>query len=209
MTMAMHVVRQGDHLASIAQRYGVSLAEIWDHPNNAGLREERGEGNILEAGDVLFVPDVEAELLDVSKGQTNAFIARVPLVPIRIRLVDEDNAPLSGKAFRVDGPATPIEGTTDGDGVAEFEVPMTLRVVALRLVDLGRVWPIKVAYLDPVTSDSGVRSRLRNMGYLRGSDDPETDTANALRSFQQAEGLEVTGEVDEEVREALVRRHGS
>ena len=205
----MHVVRQGEFLDLIAWRHGVAADQIWQHPANEAVRAERGEGNVLHPGDVLFVPDAEQDRLPLRKGQTNAFLARIPTVQLRVRVTDE-NGPIAGEAFTVEGgDREPVNGSTDGDGVAEFEAPMNSPDLVLRLPGRSRVFRVAVGHLDPVTEESGVDARLRQLGHLRPGDDPERDRSEAVRSFQAQEGLEATGETDDATRAALLERHGS
>jgi N-acetylmuramoyl-L-alanine amidase len=64
--------------------------------------------------------------------------------------------------------------------------------------------------LDPITELSGIRARLQHLGYLRGPVDGASDagTERALRAFQEAQGLEVTGVVDDATRDRLREAHG-
>ena len=52
-----HVVQAGEYLALIASRYGVTVAEIWQHPHNEEHRRKRGSPDRLFPGDVLFIPN--------------------------------------------------------------------------------------------------------------------------------------------------------
>jgi hypothetical protein len=61
---------------------------------------------------------------------------------------------------------------------------------------------LKFGSLDPVETDTGVSGRLVNLGY--GSDDPK----EAIKAFQQKQGLPVTGEVDDATRSALKDQFG-
>ena len=52
-----HVVTQGEHLSQIAKRYGFRDSRtVWDHPDNAALRERRPSPNVLLPGDVIQIP---------------------------------------------------------------------------------------------------------------------------------------------------------
>jgi len=48
-----HLVRPGDCIASLAATCGVSVATIWDHPDNAALRQRRASPHQLMPGDVV------------------------------------------------------------------------------------------------------------------------------------------------------------
>ena len=73
--------------------------------------------------------------------------------------------------------------------------------------------------MDPIDEPSGVRKRLRHLGYhcdpLRpeGPDSPEEALAaldrSAIQAFQQDHQIAPTGEIDDATRAALVEAHGS
>jgi N-acetylmuramoyl-L-alanine amidase len=60
-----HTVRSGDCISSIAYEHGLFWKTVWEHPDNAELKEKRGTGFQLQPGDVVVVPD--KRLLEVSK----------------------------------------------------------------------------------------------------------------------------------------------
>src|SRR5690606_17426642 len=52
-----HRVAQGECLSTIAHRFGLeSWKVLWDHPENAPLRERRKSPHVLLPGDVVAVP---------------------------------------------------------------------------------------------------------------------------------------------------------
>ena len=51
--MPQYTVRQGDSIASIAFDHGFRWETIWQHPNNAGIRELRENPYVLHPGDEL------------------------------------------------------------------------------------------------------------------------------------------------------------
>ncbi len=75
----------------------------------------------------------------------------------------------------------------------------------------GLTQRLKVGYLDPVNSKSGILQRLKNMGYVPdGSSDSESNLLHsALLAFQRAKNLSRTGELDEATRQQLAQIHGS
>ncbi len=211
--MRTYVVRQGDYLSRIAHALGVDARVIWDHPRNAALRAARPNPEILHPGDVLHVPAPEGGR-PVRPGTSNRYRGAPPTVPLRLRLRDDAGAALAGAPFVVRGADAEIRGTTDGDGVARFEVPVTARRVSLELCDLGRTYVVSVGEMDPVSEPSGVWKRLRHLGYL-GSRHIGPGGAHggplsrALHRFQVDAGLEGTGRIDQATRDALVAAHGS
>ena len=53
-----YTVRQGDYLSKISSENGFfDHTIIWNHPNNAELKEKRQNPSVLYPGDQLFIPD--------------------------------------------------------------------------------------------------------------------------------------------------------
>lgn len=211
--MRTHVVRQGDHLERIAWEGGVSARSVQELEENAHLRERR-DPNVLEPGDVVYLPDRRPPELTVTKSTTNKFVARLPRSRIEMTLRGPSGA-LSGAAFTVEGvPGPPIEGTTDGEGVARFDLPIHAEHAEVVVAEHCLRFRVRVGHLDPPETESGVFARLHQMGYLAGGppgEDIRSAAAleRAVRAFQTDRGIEATGELDQETRDALVERHGS
>ncbi len=55
--MQPYVIRQGDHLAHLAHKFGFDPQAVWQDGSNDELREARPDPNILCPGDVLYIPD--------------------------------------------------------------------------------------------------------------------------------------------------------
>jgi peptidoglycan hydrolase-like protein with peptidoglycan-binding domain len=70
---------------------------------------------------------------------------------------------------------------------------------------------LKIGHLDPHDDPTGIQQRLRSLGYYFGAVDGELGgvTAAALRRFQTANGLEVSGEADDATVSALRDAYGS
>jgi len=69
-----------------------------------------------------------------------------------------------------------------------------------------------VGEMDPIDEATGVTKRLRHLGFgddrlvsCAGDDELLRD---AIATFQQAQGLTVTGELDEVTKGALMKSHG-
>jgi hypothetical protein len=205
-----YVIRQGDYLTALAFRFGFDAQEVWGSADNEGLRARRPNPELLAPGDVLRIPDAPREGARVRIGTTNRYRARVPGVPIVLRLEDRGQ-PLADEPYRVEGLGAPREGRSGADGVVRFEVPATVREVRVVLPRRQAVVPVRVGHLDPIEERSGVRQRLEHLGYyfdMAGEPTRETD-AVALRRFQRDRGLAATGELDDETRRALAEAHGS
>jgi peptidoglycan hydrolase-like protein with peptidoglycan-binding domain len=95
----------------------------------------------------------------------------------------------------------------------EQKLPADITQAEVTIGELTRT--ILIGHLNPLedTDDeglSGAQARLLNLGYYAGEVDGEMGprTQAALRAFQEAHGLEVTGELDDETTSKLVEEHG-
>lgn len=214
--MKPYVVRQGDYLTRLAHTGGFDPERVWGDAKNADLKSARADPDILQAGDILHVPEPETKWLKLTRGEEHEYEARVPVVKVSV-VVKEDGELLAGARYTVDGVGDDEEKVTDGDGLASFEVPLHTREAIVRFTESGAVLRVGVGGLDPISTDSGVRMRLEHLGFLGGSapgQDPyegggKRQLAAALAAFQAAQKLTVTGEADEATRDALVAAHGS
>jgi hypothetical protein len=165
--------------------------------------------NQLVAGDLLYVPDETSPLPFYACGQENHYRARIPYAEVVVELHDESGAPLRATAYRVVGAGVDLSGRTDGAGVLRCRVPVSTRMVTVSLLASGAMLEWWVGDLDPIDTDAGVRQRLTNLGFLHPEPDVLEDdvTASAIRWFQRAESLEVTGMIDTATRERLGVRY--
>ncbi|MFO0607883.1 MAG: peptidoglycan-binding domain-containing protein [Polyangiales bacterium] len=199
-----HTVGQGESVESVAYRAGHRWQTVWEHPSNTPLRELRRSPHVLLPGDRVFVPPLERKAVDADTTRRHRF--RCENVPSRLRLrfsiggAARANAPY---VLTVDGVRS--EGSTDGDGRIDVPVhPLAGRAVLEFLDEPGRtarrVFDLNLRHLDPSAEASGARSRLRHNGYDARNDDRARD---ALRSFQERNGLPPTGELDAATQDAL------
>ena len=106
------------------------------------------------------------------------------------------------------------KGETDGDGRIEIVIPANAKRGELT-IDPGNeneaIYQLKLGRLQPLSEISGVKIRLRNLGFDCG-DTNENETpslAAALKAFQEKNGLEQTGELDGATRAKLKQIHES
>jgi N-acetylmuramoyl-L-alanine amidase len=221
--MRAYVVQQGDHLAGIAARLGFDAETCWNDEQNRELREQRGDPQVLAAGDVLYVPEPEGRGVSIRPRATNRYSARPPKVRVRVRMRTAEGA-LANAECRIVGDGPPRTATTDGDGNLELEVAATAREVRVQASGRRVDAVLRIGHLDPLDQDSGVVQRLTNLGYLapieeyRYADDDGTHTsadgrrrrvAFALAAFQRDRGIEQTGAADDATRDALREAHGA
>jgi len=210
-------VKQGDCLSSIAKKYGFpDYKVIWDDGANAELKKKRNNPNILFPGDVVVIPDIDLKQIDKSTEQKHNFVLDVETVKLQLIVKDDDGKPYSNCKYdlRIDGKE--FNGTTDGSGKLVQEIPAdsvsgevalysndgeSENIIALLKIELG--------HLDPIAEATGVQARLNNLGFFCGKVDgiigPMTE--EALKAFQQKNGLSVTGSADQATRDKLAQLH--
>ena len=205
-----HVVQQGEHLSDLAARFGFDANAVWQDARNDDLRSRRDNPLTLAPGDILHIPIVDPEALSLVPKTTNRYEATIPTVSIDVVFGDAADQP-----YVVEGLAEPIEGTADGDGRIQLEVPITARELSLELPRLCRQHPIRIGHLDPIEESSGVRQRLQHLGFFGAfptstgalPNQAELDR-QAIASFQRAHDLPETGTLDPDTRDRLLDEHG-
>jgi hypothetical protein len=213
-----YVIRQGDYLTKLAHTNGYDADTVWKHAKNKELRERRSDPNTLLPGDILWVPEpTPARRLAVKSGTDNRYTARIPKMPVSVRL-QLGGEPLVKEPFRILGVGPdPIEGATDEHGWLKAEVNVHVREIEVELTARDKTLRVRVGDMDPLNTVSGVKKRLTHLGFYQPSkigvdnDDAADGHAlvSALKAFQQQRGLEPTGKMNEDTAKALSGHHGS
>jgi hypothetical protein len=129
-----HVVHPGECISSLAQDNGLLWQTIWDHPNNAALKELRHDPNILMPGDTVFIPDLRVREEEHVTDQRHIFTRQNALATLRLRFVlprlTGDPAPQSppqnGARHVVDG--DPENRVSAEEDVPQANVPYSLAI---------------------------------------------------------------------------------
>ena len=219
-----HRVRQGEHISRIAELYGFfDYRTIWDHPENAELRELRASPNVLYPGDEVYVPEKQQKTVRRPTTALHTFTVRRSPLKLRVRALDFLNRPLAGTAVpSIEGEVLELE--LDGDGVVEIDIPraamsgdFVLPGLPSEGVEEAEPPPLvqtdlRIGVLDPIETETGQNARLINLGYLDGPvDGPfhEAVVRLAVENFQVDNDLPFTGELDDATRAKLVEVHGA
>ncbi len=214
--MKPYVIKQGDYLLKLAHHLGFDADAVWNDGANGELKEVRKDPDMLQAGDILMVPDEPKKQLDLKAEQENNFVATVPKIAVSLAVTD-DEEPLADEAYVVEGLGDDEGRTTDADGFVSFEAPVHVREVTVKFVNVDLAFRIGIGELDPIDTDAGIRMRLTQLGYygpqLAGADQyvekNDAQLAAAIAAFQGAQGLEVTGDMDDATSDKLLEVHGS
>lgn len=212
--MAIHTVAQGETLLKIAKHYGLdSAAAVYDHPDNEPFRAQRPNPDLIYPGDRIVVPDPGEQ--PVKQGITNrrsVFVKTTATEYLRMRL---DGC--QGKKALLSVGGRSLEATVSDAGLVEFELPEDAPATATLQLYLteGSSEPshnlnVKLAYLDPVETLSGIQARCNNLGFDCGIVDGVmgSKTREGIKRFQASVGLEQDGEAGSKTQEKLRESYG-
>lgn len=202
--MPKHVVTPGEGVSSIADAYGFFPLTLWNHPENARLKAEREDPNILAPGDVVFIPDKRVRQEDVATDDVHRFVKRGTPALLRLQ-VFVAGAPQREQDYelRIDGVIR--RGRTDADAVLEETVPPAAKLAILEIGPARTRFEIRIGHVDPLDLQRGVQHRLGNLGFACGD---EASTRAAIAAFQRRCGLPETGDFrDPQLLAALRRYH--
>jgi len=162
--MKPYVIKQGDYLTKLAHLLGFDAETVWNDPKNAELKEQRSDPAMLQAGDILVVPDEPKKRLPLEHEAENSYVASVPTISVSVVVADDDE-PVADEPYVVEGLGDDEERTTDSEGVVTFEAPVHVREVTVRFTQRVLSFRIGVGEIDPIDTDSGGRMRLTQLGY--------------------------------------------
>jgi hypothetical protein len=206
----MHTVVDGEHVAGIAACYGYrTFASIWEHQQNATLRELRKNPHVLHPGDVLFVPNRSSQCAELTCGVVNRFVLKGKPLNLRLKLLSTGGQPLASGPCRLNVDGIEQDLQVDADGMLAVIAPSTVRDATLTIE--GQQYQLLVGGLDPIDTPTGQQARLHNLGYYveadQGHVDPE-ELRFAIELFQANNGLSISGEMDEPTKALLEQQFG-
>jgi N-acetylmuramoyl-L-alanine amidase len=206
--MPEYSVEEGDCIESIAAQYGSFWETVWNHPRNQELKSQRKNPNTLMPGDVVFVPDRALKEQACSTDQKHRFKRKGVPSMLRIRLLNEDGPRRSERYILVIDGKT-YSGSTDPEGWLKHPVRPEARSGTLLVGDDQDEYTLELGHLDPIEEISGVQARLNNLDFNCGPVDGVLgpSTAAAIRRFQRAYKLPITGKSDDATTRKLVEVH--
>jgi len=210
--MPQYTVKQGDCMLSIAEDFGLLWETIWNHPENAQLKQLRKDPNILFPGDVVTVPEKDLRVESAQTEKVNKFVVKTPQAQVRLRLLDFKRRPRANLAYTATVDGVLSSGRSDGDGYITLAVAPNAREVKLAVTERSRTdqYTLPLGAIDPIEEISGVQQRLTNLGYACASENGTMgeQTKTAIRALQVEKGLKATGELDDATRQAVLQMHG-
>lgn len=208
--MPFHDVKQGETLLGLAVKNGLeSWQDILDRPENAELKKKRSDPGILKAGDRVFIPNRQMGHEPAAVDAKHTFKIGPPKAWLRLAIKDAAGDALADRKYELAVAGKTLAGKLPADGVIEQAVPVDAtegRLTVWMDETVTQVWDLRIGHMDPADEVSGVQARLNNLGFDCGDPDGvlDDDTKNAVRAFQLLTGLEVTGEIDDALREKLL-----
>jgi len=216
-------VQPGDCMSSIAYEHGFFWQTLWNLPENAELKAQRKDPNVLMTGDIVHIPDLTVKRESGATDQRHKFMLKGVPETLRVKLLDLDQKPRANLqyTFVIDGNLR--RGTTDSNGELKESIPPAAMKGKLIIPTLPgedgkpnprkpptREMELQLGNLDPITEVSGVKARLANLGLYKGSLDGNVDDAmqKAVSTFQTQQGLPVTGTADAATKAQLQKLHG-
>jgi N-acetylmuramoyl-L-alanine amidase len=202
-----YTVKPGEHISGIAQAYGFDdYRDVWNHPENADLRQQRPDPHVLQPGDHVYIPEAKDQPASKPTGaQHTLSIKRSPL-KVRIKFVDLANKPLAAAKFTLGGATI----STDRTGLAEATIDKGAAAVPLDGANTHVA--LNAGNLNPSDDATamGWRARLFNLGFLWDPmvDDTDDEMTIALQDFQAQYSLPVTGQLDDATKSQLLQSYG-
>ena len=205
-----HIVRQGECISRLAYEYGVPLDRIWNEAlNDQGVKKLRKSPYVLKPGDVVWIPDKRVKEVTKQAGKRHRFRRKGSSEKVVLKFMRGDDLRANEQCVvEVDGRRS--EMATTGGGLLELDIIPNAKIVKVTFVRGGDVNEFELGGLDPVTEETGVQARLRNLGFYRGPADGtlSEEYEEAIKLFQERNKLAQTGKVDDVFRNALVQAHG-
>ena len=161
-----YVVKPGDCLSKIAAAFGFDWQTLWNLPENAELKRQRKDPNVLYPGDQLFVPELRLKELDAATDQVHTYRLKGTPAKVRLRFL-EDGEPRAGESYILIIDGAGRSGTLDSEGRLEEPIPPEADSVTIIIADEHPI-VLKLGSVDPVNTISGVQGRLSNLGFPRG-----------------------------------------
>jgi LysM domain len=202
--MIAYTVVQGDCFYSIAATYGFPWKVLWNHPDNAALKQKRKDPNVLLPGDVVMVPEKQQKEVSCATDANHPFQLNAMPAKLVLQMLDRNHKPRKGLKYSVSIDGEVHTGTTDGQGKIDQLIRPDAKKASLVLQDGQDVekYEVSLGHVNPIDDKTGGQQRLENLG-LKGMS-PKI----ALLWFQKKNGLQQSGELDSQTLTKLKSVHG-
>ena len=133
--MPTHTVVQGECLISIADKYGFFWETLWNHPENAELKQKRTDPEILNPGDLVFIPEKRIKEVSEPTDQVHKYRLKNTPAKFRVRLLDDAGEPRANLQYILEIDGQEFTGKTSSSGEIRVSVPPESQKGTLILVD--------------------------------------------------------------------------
>src|SRR5256885_3381006 len=97
-----YTAKQGDCLSSLAKGFGfIDYKTIYDHPENAELKQKRYNPNVLKPGDKIFIPDHDLKEADKPTEQRHNFVLNRDKTLFRLIINESDEKPFANLNYEL------------------------------------------------------------------------------------------------------------
>jgi len=203
------IAQRGDSVTSLSEDRGFFWETIWNHGDNAELKEKRKDPNIIAPSDSVYFPDRILKWESRATEAKHTFKKKGVPATLKIKVM-RLGKPRESERYVLEVDGTLISGTTSSTGLVECDIPPNARCGTLKFNGGKERYAISIGGLDPIETNAGVRQRLKNLGYqILSIDSPlaENDAKDAIKRFQYRANLDVTGDADDATRSAIKDAH--
>jgi hypothetical protein len=210
MAYKKYTVKQGDCISSIAFKYGFFPDTIWNDSKNSKLKQDRKDPNVLLPGDEVYIRDKREKEESCESERKHRFKRKGVPERLRIQFMDEEGKPRADEAYILEIDGDLSDGKTDTGGKIVIWIPPDAKEGKITFPNSGEEYGLELGELDPVTEIKGVQARLSNLGFYEGEIDGNIreDLEDAIRDFQESEGLNPTGKIDKSFEQKLEDVYG-
>lgn len=203
-------VKQGDCISSIAFEHGFFKETIWNHPNNAELKQNRKEQNVLMPGDIVFIPDKRIKEVSEPTNEVHKFRCKNTPEKLKLQLFKE-NEPRADEEYELVIDDLKFSGKLDSQGRLEQSIPPNAKQGQLTLKKDEEIYQLILGNLNPSDEITGAQGRLRHLGFYFGSIDGQIspELIQAIQEFQISGDLEPNGELDDRTMSAIKNAYGA
>ncbi len=220
-----YTVQPGDCMSSIAYAHGFFWQTLWNLGENAALKTQRKNPNVLMTGDMVHIPDLTVKQEPGATEQQHKFMLKGVPEKLNLQLLDYSHKPRPNLDYIITIDGNSRRGKTDGNGKLTESIPPNamagkLTFAAPAVLDKSgnplpgkpknQVLILQLGNLNPISEVSGLKARLANLGFYKGPIDENLDPATklAISKFQAKKGLPVTGVADDATVQKLQAVHG-
>jgi hypothetical protein len=208
-------VEPGDHLTAIADQLGLEDTQtILSQPANADFAN-RPHPEMLNPGETLTLPDLEPVKYTLATGKRHTLTIQRVKAKLKVTFTSLAGKPSAATEVELKLDGKEPEQASLSDGQLEKPIPPTCPLATIKMPATAEgkpdiEWRLRLGYLVRSEGDEGVLARLRNLGYYRRvpREADERERRSAIEEFQFAQGLTVTGELDDDTRAAVVDLYG-